>query len=263
MYQVNLVNPAFAGTSENLGIGLISRIQWIGFDDAPKTVSLAMEGRLKNQVGAGFSVISDHNGPLSETWISTDVSYHVQLSETFSLSGGIKPGLSFYRAGLTQLELVEQNDLAFGQDVNTTFFTLGAGFFLYSDNFYLGVAVPNFFEADYYSLKSNDQELEYGSEAQHLFVHSRYEWQINQDVILKPSFLVKTALNAPWSFDTNLSVNLYGKFEPGISYRYEDAISGLILYHATDIMRLGFAYDYTLSDIERPSLEAFVLFNFL
>ena len=40
MYNMNVVNPAYAGSKENLSIGLLYRDQWSGFEGAPKTFTL-------------------------------------------------------------------------------------------------------------------------------------------------------------------------------------------------------------------------------
>ena len=35
MYNMNVVNPAYAGSKESLSITALYRNQWAGFDDAP------------------------------------------------------------------------------------------------------------------------------------------------------------------------------------------------------------------------------------
>ena len=40
MYNLSVINPAYAGSKETMNIGLLHRNQWTGFDGAPKTSSL-------------------------------------------------------------------------------------------------------------------------------------------------------------------------------------------------------------------------------
>lgn len=37
MYNMNVINPAYAGSRENLSFGLLYRTQWTGIDGAPET----------------------------------------------------------------------------------------------------------------------------------------------------------------------------------------------------------------------------------
>jgi type IX secretion system PorP/SprF family membrane protein len=37
MYNMSVINPAYAGSKENLSMGLLYRKQWVGIEDAPTT----------------------------------------------------------------------------------------------------------------------------------------------------------------------------------------------------------------------------------
>ena len=41
MYNMNVINPAYAGSKENLSFGLLYRKQWIEIEDAPTTFSFS------------------------------------------------------------------------------------------------------------------------------------------------------------------------------------------------------------------------------
>ena len=41
MYNMNVINPAYAGSKENLSIGMLYRKQWVGIEDAPTTATLS------------------------------------------------------------------------------------------------------------------------------------------------------------------------------------------------------------------------------
>ena len=59
MYNMNVINPAYAGSKENLSFGLLYRKQWVNVEGAPTTVSLAGSSPVGKNVGIGLSVISD------------------------------------------------------------------------------------------------------------------------------------------------------------------------------------------------------------
>jgi type IX secretion system PorP/SprF family membrane protein len=40
MYNMNVINPAYAGTKEHLALGLLYRKQWLNIEDAPTSFTL-------------------------------------------------------------------------------------------------------------------------------------------------------------------------------------------------------------------------------
>ncbi|WP_289046781.1 type IX secretion system membrane protein PorP/SprF, partial [uncultured Olleya sp.] len=42
MYNMNVVNPAYAGSTESVSIGALYRSQWVGLEGAPTTGTLAI-----------------------------------------------------------------------------------------------------------------------------------------------------------------------------------------------------------------------------
>ena len=67
MYNMNVINPAYAGSSDATSIGILYRDQWEGLEGAPKTATMNVHFPAGNNVGFGFSAISDEIGPVSET----------------------------------------------------------------------------------------------------------------------------------------------------------------------------------------------------
>ena len=80
MYNMNVINPAYAGSSDATSIGILYRDQWEGLDGAPKTATMNVHFPAGNNVGFGFSAISDEIGPVSETNLYIDFSYTLSLS---------------------------------------------------------------------------------------------------------------------------------------------------------------------------------------
>lgn len=257
MYNMNVVNPAYAGSKESLSIGLLYRNQWAGFDGAPTTFTFSAHSPIGEKTGLGVSAISDEYGPVKETNAFVDFSYTIGMGNDTKLAFGVKAGATFQDIGLIDLDLQQGGDPAFQSNVDETYANFGAGFLLYRHNWYIGVSVPNILE----TVHLDTEGREFGSEQRHFFATAGYVFQLGENTKFKPSTMVKTSFGAPLSFDINANFLFYERFEIGASYRYEDAISGLVSFRATDWVQLGFAYDYTISDIEEPSYEAFVLFD--
>lgn len=260
MYNMNIMNPAYAGSKESLSITALYRTQWAGLDGAPETITLSAHAPVGERVGLGLSAIKDELGPISETNVYIDFSYTLPMGESLKLALGIKGGATFHDVGLTSLELQDPGDPFFSEDISNVYPNVGAGAFLYSDNFYLGISVPNFLN----SVHLDENGLKYGSETQHFFATAGYVFQISDNFKLKPSVMVKSAFDAPISLDGNLNALFFDRFEIGASYRLDDSFSGLVGFQVTDFLRIGYAYDHITSELKgvgSASHEVIVTFD--
>lgn len=259
MYNMNVINPAYAGSKENLSFGLLYRTQWAGIEDAPKTGTFFGHLPVGEKVGLGLSVISDAIGPVNETNVYADFSYTLRLAGANRLAFGIKAGATFHDIGISynSIDVIDQDDPFFAQDINSTTPNVGAGVFYYTDNYYLAFSVPNILNSVH--LDADGHKI--GSEVSHYFLTGGYVFQISPNTKLKPSFLVKSAFSAPTSFDVNLNALFFEKFEIGASYRLDDSFSGLVNFAITPSLRIGYAYDSVTSDIKRyaPASHEFML----
>ena len=57
MYNMNVVNPAYAGSKESLSITALYRNQWSGFEDAPVTFTFSAHSPISDNIGLGLSAI--------------------------------------------------------------------------------------------------------------------------------------------------------------------------------------------------------------
>jgi type IX secretion system PorP/SprF family membrane protein len=100
MYNMNVMNPAYAGSKENLAIGLLYRAQWVDIEGAPKTGTLSVHSPVGRNVGLGLSAITDKIGPVEENNVYADFSYTLNLGGEHRLALGIKAGATFHKVGL-------------------------------------------------------------------------------------------------------------------------------------------------------------------
>ncbi|MGJ8548302.1 PorP/SprF family type IX secretion system membrane protein [Winogradskyella wichelsiae] len=260
MYNMNIVNPAYAGSKENLSFGLLYRTQWTKIDGGPETGTFFGHSPIGNNMGLGVSVIADNIGPVKETNAYVDLSYTLNLGGEHKLAFGIKAGATFHDIGLTDLEVIDPTDDFFSQDINTTTPNFGAGFFYYTDKYYVSLSAPNLLS----SVHLDDNGTKIGSETQHYFLTGGYVFDLSPNTELKPSVMVKSAFDAPTSFDVNLNARFFKKFEIGASYRLDDSFSGLVNFAVTPSVRIGYAYDAITSDIKEyasASHEIMLLFD--
>lgn len=246
MYNMNVVNPAYAGSKESLSLTGLYRNQWSGIDNNPTTFTFSAHSPAGKNVGLGLSAIRDELGPVTETNVFADFSYTLQMSSSVQLALGVKGGITFHDVGLSRLELQDPNDPFLSENINNTYPNIGAGAFLYGDKFYVGISVPNLLK----SVHLDANGMKYGSETNHFFATAGYVFQLTDNFKLKPSVMVKTAFDAPLSYDGNLNALFYDRFELGVSYRNDDSFSGLVGFQINDNIRIGYAYDHVMSDLK-------------
>jgi type IX secretion system PorP/SprF family membrane protein len=260
MYNMNVINPAYAGSKEALSFGLLYRKQWVDIEDSPTTGTFFVHSPVGKNVGLGLSVISDRIGPVEENNIYGDFSYTLNLGGEHRLAFGVKAGLTLHKIDFATIypTLPDVDDGVFSQsNPNSSTFNAGAGLFYYTQNYYLAISVPNMLKSKYLDYNG----AEYGSEVPHYFITGGYVFQLSQNVKLKPFALVKTAFNAPVSWDVSLNALFNEKFEIGATYRREDSFGAMVNYAISPSLRIGYAYDHIVSDlkVDTPSSHEVIL----
>ena len=254
MYNMNVVNPAYAGSRGTLSLGMLGRTQWTGIDGAPKTATFDVHAPVGRKVGAGFSVIADEIGPVKEQNIYADVSYTLTTSEEGRLAFGLKGGITLQNIDLLSVVLPQtpnDEDPLFDENVNNTYPNFGAGVYYYTNKFYVGFSVPNILKSKHY--EKSGGIITKASEEMHYFLTSGYVFDLSSTLKFKPSVMFKGVSGAPLSVDLSANFLMYDRLEVGASYRLDDSLSALINFGVTQDFRIGYAYDYTISDFSNTN----------
>jgi type IX secretion system PorP/SprF family membrane protein len=251
MYNMNVINPAYAGSKESISFGALYRKQWVNIEDAPTSFTFFGHAPTAKNVGLGLSFISDKIGPVTEQNVYGDFSYTLKLDDTHRLALGIKAGVSFHKVGLRDIQstLPDPSEGIFGEDINDASLNLGAGAFYYTDKYYVALSVPNLMKSAH--LDYNGRE--YGSDVSHYFLTAGYVFDINYYLKFKPSFMLKSAFNVSPSLDVNANFLYIDKIEVGASYRLEDSVGGMVNFAITPELRIGYAYDHIVSSLKLTS----------
>ena len=244
-YNLSIVNPAFTGT--NFGLEGLSgvRSQWTSVKDAPETFSFNVNSPLGNNVGLGLSFIKDDVFVLSETHVYADFSYKIKLSNTLDLYAGLKAGGSFLDIDLNELNV--ENDPLFTQNVNNFNPNVGVGFYLKAANYYITISAPGVLKNDRFEREGVVPVS--ASDNLHYFAGAGYDFNLNNTISLRPSFLTRFVSGAPASIDLTTSVIFNQRFELGANYRIDESYTGFITMEFLDRLRIGYAYERATTDI--------------
>lgn len=251
MYNMSVVNPAYAtGVPAMMNFGGLYRTQWVGAVGAPKTFTFFGHTAINDRIETGISLVSDDigDGAKKETNFYADFAYVLKLGGKNKLSLGIKGGFSTIQTNFNGFRFTDpQTDAAFSENVNVTRPNVGVGAYYFRDNLYVGISAPNLLSSKHIEEKSGVNT--FGSEKIHTFLTAGYVFQINDRLKLKPAFMSKFVPGAPITLDVTANVLYNEKFELGVAYRIEDAVSFLANINVTPTLRVGYAYDYTLNNL--------------
>jgi type IX secretion system PorP/SprF family membrane protein len=263
MYNMNVINPAYAGSKEHLSFGLLYRKQWVNIEGAPTTFSFSGSAPVGKNVGLGLSMVSDEIGPVKEQNVYGDFSYTLNLGGEHRLAFGLKAGATLQRIGLNSQiygTLPDVNDGAFAEDTNNAYLNIGSGIFYYTDHYYLAFSVPSLLKSTHLDYNG----VKYGSQTQHYFVTGGYVFDLSPMLKFKPFAMLKSAIGTPSSLDVSTNFLYDQKFEIGATYRLQDSFGAMVNYAISPSLRVGYAYDHVLSDLKivaQSSHEIILLFD--
>lgn len=267
MYNMSVINPAYAtDNADVLNLGGLYRAQWVGAVGGPTSGTFFAHKPISKRVELGISVVYDQIGDVvNENNVFVDFAYVLPVSEKTKLSFGAKAGATFFDTNFNGFEYTDPElDPAFANNISKVFPNIGAGMYLFGENYYAGISVPNLLMTKH--LERQDGIIADGVEAMHYFITGGYVFTFNgnDNFKLKPAFMAKAVSGAPLSIDFTTNVLINNKFELGVGYRHGDSVSGLTSFYLTPTLRVGYSYDYTLTNLRNfnsGSHEVFLLFD--
>ncbi|MFS4494853.1 type IX secretion system membrane protein PorP/SprF [Maribacter sp. 2308TA10-17] len=241
-YNMNLVNPAYAGAHDGSEIGVNFRTQWVSVQGAPETQSAFFSTQMKKNVGLGISVINDRTFVESQTAIAADFSYRLKLGTNSDLYLGIKAGATSYNvntAGLVTFDIMSDPSLS---GIDGGFIpTVGAGAYIKGESYFLALSIPNFLTTD--RLEQNDGVAKLGQSRTHIYLAAGYDFNISDNLVFKPSTMLQYVQDAPLSLNFTAAFRIKDRIELGGMYRLDEGFGGLFLFNAADWVDLGYAYE--------------------
>jgi type IX secretion system PorP/SprF family membrane protein len=243
-----IINPAYAGSREAMSATLMHRSQWLGFDGAPISQILAAHTPLKNEkIGLGLMVDNFSIPTVQYNSLYFNYAYRIWLGSS-RLSLGIKAGGYAYKETLDALNLKDPvgNDHAF---IPRSGFApnFGAGAYLYSNKYFVGLAVPFFMSL------SDTSKINFDMNTYHYVLTAGYLFDISPNFKIKPVTLIDyNKYFISWQFATHL-ILFNDALWLGTAYKSNKDLTFMLEVQINPALKIGYAYDHSFSEIAKFS----------
>jgi len=234
-----------------MSIFALHRTQWVGLDGAPITNSFSINTPFnESKVGLGVSFVNDQIGPSVENNIAVDFSYTIPVSDKYKLAFGLKGSANLLNVDFTKLDYYP-GDPIFENNIDNKFSpNIGLGFYLHSDNSYIGISAPNLLETKHFDKSAASSSATHvATEKINYYLIAGYVLDLSPSLKLKPSLLTKYVEGAPLQVDVSANFLISEKFVAGMAYRWSAAMSGMVGFQATNSLFIGYSYDFDTTEL--------------
>lgn len=248
MFNGLAINPAYAGSQQSLSLSIISRFQSPAINGSASTQTLTAHTGIKGKkIGLGLMVITDKIGVTRQTGFYASFAYKVRFSNS-TLSLGLQGGGTSVQSDYSQLLIKQPGDPLVSGDIKEFQPNIGAGVYYYSKRFYAGLSMPQMID----ELNDNFTQLK------PLIFTTGIVFRLTEALKLKPNLLVRLVDNQLVEINYqlveinyNMNLLIHEILWVGVSYRPSSSVTGLLEIQITDQLRLGYAYDATISDLSK------------
>ncbi len=255
MYNKAAINPGFVGVKGKMSVLLMHRSQWLNMDGAPTTSDFAFELPLE-KAAFGLGVNYDSFGPITRFTGNLQFSYNLELSYTTFLSLGLNAGVFQNTFDIDKLKIKDPDEDLFSQNQEVLDFNVGIGAFLYTEIWYLGLSVPNMNLQKYYK----DVLSQFDKRPLHAYLMGGYNIELNRDMTLQPSVLLRYADKLPVSADLSVNLQWNETLTTGLAYRLNAAYSLLIGVNVSRQLHIGYAFDWDQNKIYKVNYGSHEVF---
>ncbi|SDM95779.1 type IX secretion system membrane protein, PorP/SprF family [Daejeonella rubra] len=248
MFNTLEINPAYAGFKQSMQFTSVFRKQFNGIKDSPQTAMISGDMPIGDtKLGVGLKIVDDRISVTQNFGAQLAMSYRIE-GENSNLSFGLQAGALNYKTDFSKLNITNAGDPVFAQNLNAMAANFGTGMFFNTSKFYAGLSSPNLVRAH---LRKTDVALsEYTvKQSLHVYLNAGYLITLNDNFVLKPSFLLRGVKGIPLNYDINANLFFREIMSGGVSYRNNSALVGLLDFRLIPTLRLGYAYDYNLGRI--------------
>jgi len=255
IFNLQTINPAYAGSWQDIGVTALSRDQWLGIQGHPTTQTFSFQTPLRSEhVGIGLNIVNDNVGLEKTLSVNFDYSYQILLSDITTLRFGIKGGFMNYSNNLTGYTQYpdNQSDPLYQVNIKNKFMpNFGFGLYLSSPKYYLSLSLPEIVQGSYQQGQASSANT--STQVRHLFFAGGMVFELSDNIKFKPTFMTQAVSGTPFLYDLSANFLIAEKFWIGGMYRSGDAVSVIAQWIINRKLRFGYAYDFTTTDLQKFS----------
>ena len=250
MYMLNplLVNPAYSGTKESMSANMMLGANWLDMPGATlgkasaagwmQTASFDYPLSPKNAVG--FVIRNNTFGVNNNFVFYGHYSYQINTG-VGNLSFGLRAGLTSYNRNLQKANFRQDGDPVQQFDYSRMYPNFGVGIYWYSNNYNLGLSIPDFFFPPLGSESFDTDPKNYN-----YTLLGGYLFRISDNFKIKPSTMLIYSIGAPLSYNLNLNfITAQDRVWAGLGYKQQGFIA-LLEFQVVSYLRIGYAWEYPL-----------------
>ena len=274
-----ILNPGITGIENYTDVKLSYRNQWAGINGAPVTTYLSIHGPLGKkdtrtsatsfQVpgenpggpkawddyavspahhGIGLQAINDKAGYINRWSVSASYAYHKPLGVKTSLAAGLNVGVTSVNLDRSKIEWgsLDPNDPAVGYNsgaISKIKPEIGAGIWLYSARYFLGVSVLNIIPGKAKFVTDDKYGTYY---TPNYFATAGYRFAMTEDISVLPSVMVQYWQPQLTSIHANVKMQYRDFLWIGGSYRFADLVGGysaMVGVNISNTFNISYAYE--------------------
>lgn len=242
-------NPAFIGTTKCLSFKAGTRMQWVGFEGAPRTSFASIQKAFgakhfhnKGKHGLGLYVEQDEVHITTRTYVKLGYAYHKKLSGKLTAGFGIFAGIQQYQISTAFQENNPDPVLANASGSELKYPDLMPGILLYNNKVYYSFSINQLYFKNIGLGGGESKQVN-----QYMFGWG-HKSPAGKWTLFK-SFLLKANAMGPPSLDLNLNWDYQNNFGAGLGYRVGEAINAQLKLKILTAVSIGYSFDYPLNKI--------------
>lgn len=262
LFNPFLLNPGITGTAKDyIPIQINFRKQWAGFPGSPTTQSVSCHSEVHESFGFGGNVFNDNSGPSRRTGVNVSGSYHLKLTGDKSKMIGMGMGLSMtqHLIDVNQLNTYLPDDPTVMAGYNNQLVPdANIGFYYqWKPGAYVGLSAFNLLQ-DRRDLFDFEDRLN-NPLVRTYYLMAGYDIDAEGEIDYKVATLIEAIETGTVQFDVSALAVYKNITWLGFGYRNLDAVSAMIGAQIGHV-KLGYSYDFTLSQIRKYSSGSHEIF---
>lgn len=243
MFSAVNFNPAAVRTENQIRATLFGRHQWIGFEGAPASLMLNLEGYV-GEINSGFSasIVGDRFGRSHTLNFKAGYSYHFHLGGRNILQLGLSAGFLYKNFRGADIILDQNGDPIIGLENDSDIKPdLDFGIVFSSGDFMIGASGTHLISFAYD--KNDYYRPDYG-----VYLFATYAGRISDKLLLQP-YVRGMYVGGALKFEVDFRAEILRWFYVGAGYRYHEAVKAMAGITIYDKLEIGYCYDVGLGTI--------------